>query len=144
MEVLRPLTLTGISEIKIVQNVRLVYRRDLNPIYSKENVHAQFALSGEIKGAITCHLCLDGLDLTPAEKNYLFPLFVESMNILVGKQISHDEQLNKFDIKISPPKINMISSEINTALKSQTQKYDLMLEDLSYTVLTEYNLEALN
>lgn len=144
MEVLRPIDPRGISEIRILENVRLIYRRDLNPVCTKDNIRVQFELSGQIKGHITCHLCLDGLDLTPAEKNYLFPLFVESMNILVGKQLTHDDSLKQFDVKLSSPKINMIPLDINTANRSMTQKYELELEDLSYSVLTEYNLQAMN
>lgn len=144
MEVLRPIDPRGISEIRILENVRLIYRRDLNPVCTRENIRVQFELSGQIKGHITCHLCLDGLDLTPAEKNYLFPLFVESMNILVGKQLTHDDSLKQFDVKLSSPKINMIPLDINTANRSMTQKYELELEDLSYSVLTEYNLQAMN
>ena len=144
MEVTKPIELTRISEIKILQNVRLIHRHDLNPIYSKDNVKVQFEISGEIRGTITCYLCLDGHEITPAERNYIFPLFVESMNILLGRQISLDDELSQFQIKLSSPKISMIAKEINTSLRSMTQKYDLELESLSFNVLTEYSLEALN
>lgn len=144
MEVSRPLELARISEIKILQNVRLIHKHDLNPIYSKDNLRVQFELSGDIKGSITCYLCLDNQDLTPMDRNYIFPLFVESMNILVGKQISMDDELSLFKIKLSPPKLSMIPKELNTALRNVTQKYELELEAGSYNVLTEYSLEALN
>jgi hypothetical protein len=144
MEVLRPIEVARIGEIKILQNVRLVHRTDMNHIYTKENLRVQFMLSGEIKGAITCYLCLDGHDLSPTERNYIFPLFVESMNILIGRQISLDEDLSQFKISMSAPKLNMNSIEVNTALRSMTQKYDLDLQDIQFCVLTEYSLEALN
>lgn len=144
MEVLKPLELARIAEIKILQNVRLIHRHDLNPVYSKDNLRVQFQITGEIKGSITCYLCIDGQELTHSERNYLFPLFVESMNILIGRQITLDEDLSHFKINLSSPKISMIAQEINTSLRSMTQKYELELEDTSYNVLTEYNLEALN
>lgn len=144
MEVLKPIELTRISEIKILQNVRLIHRMDLNPVYSKDNLRVQFEISGEIKGNITCYLCLDGHELEPVERNYIFPLFVEAMNILIGRQITLDDELSHFKINLSAPKISMISKELNTALRSMTQKYDLELEDQSFTILTEYNLTALN
>lgn len=144
MEVSRPLELARISEIKILQNVRLIHKHDLNPVYSKDNLRVQFELSGDIKGSITCYLCLDNQDLTPMDRNYIFPLFVEAMNILVGKQISMDDELSLFQIKLSPPKLSMIPKELNTALRTVTQKYELELEAASYNVLTEYSLEALN
>jgi hypothetical protein len=144
MEVLKPIELTRISEIKILQNVRLIHRMDLNPVYSKDNLRVQFEISGEIKGSITCYLCLDGHELEPVERNYIFPLFVEAMNILIGRQITLDDELSHFKINLSAPKISMITKELNTALRSMTQKYDLELEDQSFTILTEYNLTALN
>ena len=144
MEVTRPLELSRIEEIKILHNVRLVHRHDLNPIHTTNNLRVQFEVSGDLKGAVTCYLCLDGLSLEPVERNYLFPLFVEAMNILVGRQFSLDDDLSKFRIKLSSPKLNMNSVEINTRLKVMMQKYELQLEGVSYNVLTEYNLESLN
>lgn len=144
MEVSKPIELARIDEIKILQHVRLIHRLDLNPIYSKDNLRVQFELQGEIKGSITCYLCLDDQELSTADRNYLFPLFVESMNILIGRQISLDEELSHFRVTLSAPKLSMLSKEINTSLRSLTQKYELELEDMSYKVLTEYNLEAMN
>ncbi len=144
MDALKPIELARISEIKILQNVRLVHRHDLNPIYSKDNLRVQFSLTGEIKGSITCYLCLDGHELSAGERNYIFPLFVESMNILIGRQISLDEELSHFNIKLSPPKLSMIPTEFNTAYKLMMQKYDLELESMFFHVMTEYSLTALN
>lgn len=144
MEVSRPKELVILSEVNILQNVRLMHRNDLNPIYSKDNLRVQFQIEGQIKGSITCYLCLDDKELSQGDKNYLFPLFVESMNILIGKQISMDNELNSYKVKLSPPKLSMISKEINTALRGSTQKYDLEIDDFSYDVLTEYSLESLN
>lgn len=144
MEVTKPIELARIAEIRILQNVRLIHRADLNPVYSKENLRVQFDISGEIRGGITCYLCLDTHELSESEKNYIFPLFVESMNILIGRQISLDDELSLFRLKLSSAKLSMISKEVNTAYRSMTQKYDLELEAMSFIVLTEYNLEALN
>lgn len=144
MEVSKPIEFARIDEIKILHNVRLIHRHDLNPVYSKDNLRVQFDLKGEIKGSITCYLCLDGEELTESERNYLFPLFVESMNILIGRQISLDDEFNHFRITMSSPKLSMISKEINTSLRSMTQKYELELDEMSWKVLTEYNLEAMN
>jgi hypothetical protein len=144
MEVTKAIELTRIDEIKILQNVRLIYRHDLNPLYSKDNLRVQFDLSGEVKGTITCYLCLDGKELDPSDKNYIYPLFVETMNILIGRQISLDEDFNRYKLRLSSPKLSMISKEINTSLRTMTQKYDLEMESMTYQILTEYSLEALN
>jgi hypothetical protein len=144
MEVSKPIELTRIDELRILHNVRLLSRHDLNPVYSKDNLRVQFNLTGEIQGSITCYLCLDGLELTQSEKNFLFPLFVESMNILVGRQVTLDTELTAYRLNISPPRLSMIPHEINSSYRTMTQKYDLELEDLSYSILTEYSLEAFN
>lgn len=144
MEVNKPIEITKVDELKILQNVRLIHKYDLNPIYSKDNLTVQFEISGDIKGTINCYLCLDNLELTQADKNYLFPLFIESMNILIGRQISWEDELNGFKIKISPPKVSMISKEINSSIRIQTQKYDLEMEGINYNVITDYNLQASN
>lgn len=144
MEISKPIEVSSISEIKILQDVRLIHRHDMNPIHSKENLRVQFEITGEIKGAITCYLCLDGHDLLPVERNYFFPLFVETMNILVGRQMGMDKTLKEFKLKLSAPKLSMIPQEINTSYKSLMQKYELELEAITFNVLTEYNLEAIN
>lgn len=144
MEVLRPIEFTRIDELKILQNVRLLHKHDLNPIYSKDNLIVQFEISGDIKGTINCYLCLDQLELSESDKNYLFPLFIESMNILTGKQITLDDEFSNFKIQMSPPKLSMIPREINSSLRVRTQKYDLEMDDISYKVLVDYNLQAAN
>lgn len=144
MDGVRPIELTRMDELNILQNVRLVYRHDLNPISSSDNLRVQFTIGGEVRGTITCYLLLDNSELTSSDKNFLFPLFVESMNILIGRQISIDDEFNGLIINLSSPKLSMIPTTINTANKSLTQKYELEIDDLSYVILCEYSLETLN
>jgi hypothetical protein len=144
MEVSRALELDIVKEINILSNVRVIHRHDLNPVYSKENLQVQFTLSGELKGGITCYLCLDDHELNATDKNYLFPLFVESMNILIGRQISYDHELRNFNINLSAPKLSMNPKELNTAFKSSMQKYELELDGYNFSILNEYSLEAMN
>ena len=141
MDVSHALKLASIKELKILSNVRLINRHDLNSLNSQENLHVQFALSGEVQGSMTCYLCLDHHKLTQTDKNYIFPLFVESMNILVGKQLSLNQQLK---IRLSPPRLSMISQLINTSEKSGMQHYDLQLDGQTFSVLTESTIEILN
>ena len=144
MEVSRMIELSRIEELKILHDVRLINRHDLNPISSTDNLHVQFEVQGDVRGLITCHLCLDGKELTGADKNYLFPLFTESMNILVGRQISMDEEFRNMKIRISAPKLSMIPTTITTKSRQMTQKYELDLESQSFDVLIEYSLEGMN
>jgi hypothetical protein len=129
----------AINEIKILSDVRLVSRSNFTN-NSNNNLHVQFNLSGELRGTITCYLCLDKHELNPTEKNYIFPLFVEAMNILVGKQVSQDKKLKGLKVMLSPPKLSMISQN----LKSEMQHYELELNSHTFSILTDYNLEALS
>lgn len=144
MEVSRPLEVSRIEELKILHNVRLLHRHDLNPITSHDNFRVQFQLAGELKGNITCYLCMDEHDLAAADKNSLFPLFVEAMNILIGRQITLDEELSSYRVSMSAPKLNMNPTAISTKAKSNVHKYELELESASFTVLAEYGIESLN
>jgi hypothetical protein len=144
MEVLKPIELSRIEELKILQNVRLLNKFDLNPIRSTENLMVQFDVTGDVRGCITCYLCLDEKELSTSDKNYLFPLFVESMNILIGKQISIDEVMGQIPLRLSSPKLSLSAREINTAKRNLTQKYDFEIEETIYPILIEYSLQALN
>lgn len=144
MEVSRMVELARIDELKILHNVRLVHRHDLNHISSSENLHVQFDVKGDVRGTITCHLCLDKHELGQAEKNYLFPLFTEAMNILLGRQISMDDEFRNMRIQLSPPKLSMISKDLSTRSRAMTQKYELDFESQSFNVLIEYSLEGMN
>lgn len=144
MEVTRMLELSRIDELKILHNVRLLHSHDLNPTTSNENLRVQFEVNGDIRGHITCYLCLDGFELSGSERNYIFPLFAESMNILVGRQISLDEEFRNMRVQLSPPKISLISKEITTQSRSMIQKYELEMEEMNLTVLIEYSLEGMN
>jgi hypothetical protein len=66
------------------------------------------------------------------------------MNILVGKQVSLDEDFSNLRVEVSPPRLSMNSKEINTSLRSATQKYELELEEETFQVLIQYSLEAIN
>jgi len=144
MDISRTLEIKDIEELKILSDVRLIGRRDLNPIYTKENLQVQFSIHGDLKGLINCHLCLDGLELSTSEKNYLFPLFVETMNILIGKQITESSDLASVNIKLSPPKLSMISKELNTSYKLGMHSYELEVDGQVFKVIAEYLIEALN
>jgi hypothetical protein len=104
----------------------------------------QFDVTGDVRGCITCYLCLDDKELRTSDKNYLFPLFVESMNILIGKQITIDEEMSHLPLKLSSPKLSLSAREINTANRNMTQKYDFEIEENIYQILIEYSLQALN
>lgn len=135
---------SAVEEIKILSNVRLLGRHDLNPVTSTDNLRVQFEITGVRKGSVTCYLCLDGHELTDMERNYIYPLFTEAMNILIGSQISKDSAFRGSDLRLSPPKISLIPVTVETSRKSQIHKYELELTTISFTVLTEYNLETLN
>ena len=130
----------AISEIKILPNVRLLNQAMSEPLLSQDNLRVEFQIRGEIIGKITCYLCLDGHELSQTEKNFIFPLFVESMNILIGKQISYDKSLKNFKINLSPPKISMLTSSLKTNQSKNIQSYNLELDGISFKILSDYQL----
>jgi hypothetical protein len=144
MEVSKSVEVSRIEELKIVSNVRIIFRHDLNPIESFKNLRVNFELSGGIRGHINCYLILDNIDLDQSQRNYLYPLFVEAMNILIGRQLSLDEDFNHLIFKLSPPKINLMPSYLSSKMKSSVHKYELELENMSLDVIAEYMLELPN
>jgi len=144
MEVYDALALDSINEIKILSDVRLIGCSNLSSFKSLQNLHVQFTLDGEMRGKITCFLCLDKHELNTTDKNYIFPLFVEAMNILVGKQVSQDKKLAAFKVQISPPRLSMISQKVSSASQPNIQHYELELSGHTFSILIEYNIEALS
>ena len=144
MESLKSIELSRIEELKIVQDVRLIHKSDLNPVVSKENLSVVFEITGDVKGSVSAYLCLDGKDLGEAERNYMFPLFVEAMNILVGRQITLDKELIHSTVKLSSPKLSMISKDVSTLQRNRTQKYTLDLDYIQFPILMTYQLQAMN
>lgn len=134
-----------IEEIQILSDVRLVGSRDLNPMSFSDYIKVQFELKGETKGVVFCYLDLEDKELTVAEKNYLLPLFLETMNILLGQQISRKFTSTGSDLRLSPPKIVSSKMPFSTHDKRHPiQKYSLELRTISFEVAVEYNLDRLN
>lgn len=144
MDMNKVVQVARIEEINILHNVRLINNHDLNPRVSNDNLSAQFSLSGEVKGNINCYLCLDEKDLGHTDRNYLFPLFIEAMNILIGKQISFDPDLTNLRIDLSTPKVSLNPTHVHTGGRQATHLYQLELDEASYDVLIHYNLEMMN
>lgn len=144
MEVSKTFQMTRIEEIKILNDVRLVNNHDLNPRFSQDNMTVQFNLEGDVKGSVNCYLCLDNKELGYTDRNYLFPLFMESMNILIGKQISFDPELKDLHIQLSPPKISLNPTKVDTKGRQATHLYELLLNDDSFDILIQYNLTLMN
>jgi|GEM_PF-6602460 len=134
--------LSHIEEIKILTDVKLTNESN-DRENSLQNVHVNFILNGEIKGDVTAYLCLDGVDLSTAEKNYLFPLFTESMNILIGKQISLDPQLNYLRVSLSPPRFIGKAESIKLKRGLTSQTYFLETEEFRLPVILIYQLERM-
>ncbi len=144
MDVSHTLEVSKIAEIKILSDVRLISQSITRNISSKDNLHVQFLINGELQGNITCHLFLDKHELSPTDKNFIFPLFTEAMNILIGKQLSQDIKLKNLMTKLSPPKLSMISRDLISENRPGTQLYALELDGFTFKVLIEYNFEVIS
>jgi|SRR5690554_1016489 len=144
MDIDKTLEVTRIEEIKILNDVRLINGHDLNARTSTDNLTVQFNLEGDVKGGINCYLCLDGKELSYTDRNYLLPLFIEAMNILIGKQISLDPDMCDLKIALSTPKIKLNPTTVHTNGRSSTHLYELQLNETSYDVLIQYSLQMMN
>lgn len=144
MEISKPMEVIRFEEINILNDVRLIHSHDLNHRESKDNLTAQFELTGEVKGLINCFLLLDEKEVGYTDRNYLFPLFIESMNILIGKQISMDPEMSNLKINMSAPKIKLNPTTVNSKGRFSTHLYELQLNDISYDVLIQYSLQMMN
>ncbi|HLT23185.1 MAG TPA: hypothetical protein VKZ84_07070, partial [Bacteriovoracaceae bacterium] len=71
MDINKNIEVGQLEEITILYDVRLISNHDLNPRTSKDNLTAQFVLTGEVRGTINCYLCLDDKDLGHTDRNYL-------------------------------------------------------------------------
>jgi hypothetical protein len=134
-----------IEEVQILSDVRLVGSRDLNPLSFTDYIKVQFEIIGEVKGHIFCYLDLEDKELSIEEKNYLLPLFLESMNILLGQQLSRNYNTSGADLRLTPPKIVSSKSLFFTNGKRRPiQKYSLELRTMTFDIAIEYNLERMN
>lgn len=144
MDISKSVQVTRIEEINILHDIRLINHHDLNPRITKDNLTAQFHLKGDVKGSINCYLCLDDKELTHTDRNYLLPVFMESMNILIGQQISLDPDLHSLKIDLSTPKMSLIPTLVNTSGRESTHLYQLQLNETHYDILVQYALELVN
>lgn len=144
MDVYKNLDWSEVERLKISPTSRIVRKKDINPLHSDENITVQFQTSGDIVGTIDCHLCLDNKEITEADRNFLYPLFAESMNILIGKLISTDKLLMNSNIKLSPPKITIYSKMLDSRLVEKLMVYELMINDFEFDVIMNLNLTVMN
>ncbi|GEM_PF-1268593 len=144
MDVYKNLDWEAVEKLKISSGSKIVLKRDLNFLRSEENISVQFLLDGEVKGSVDCHLCLDNKDIDENSRNYLYPYFTESMNILLGRLISTDPMLSALKIKLSPPKCTIYSKTIDSRLMSELVVYSLVINDFDFDVVLNLNLTVIN
>lgn len=144
MDVYKNIDWSEVEKLKISSSSRIVMKKDINHFHSDENITVQFQLAGQVNGNIDCHLCLDNKDITEAERNYLYPLFAESMNILIGRLISTDKLLSQSTITLSPPRITIYSKMIDSRLVDKLTVYELKINDYEFNVILGLNLTIVN
>jgi hypothetical protein len=88
------------------------------PLNNKKanEIAVAFNIDGELKGSIVCILELGVRKLSQAEENYLYSLFIESMNIFLGQFLTNIE--NKYDLMstLSTPKIYLMNDLLPSGL----------------------------
>lgn len=133
-----------VEGLRISPHSKITHKKDLNHIRSTENIQVQFSLSGDVKGMIHCYLCLDDREMTEADKNYLYPLFTESMNILIGRLISTDKLFSVSNIQLSAPRFTLYSKMIDSRMVDQLIVYELKINDHEFNVILNLDLTAIN
>lgn len=140
MDIYKNLDWSEVERVKISPSSRITKKNDLNHIRSTENISVVFQLKGDIKGNIDCHLCLDNKDVTEADRNYLYPFFTESMNILIGRLLSTDKLLSSSQVKLSPPKCTLYSKIVDSRLVTKLMVYELTINDFEFDVVLNMNI----
>lgn len=105
-----------IPEMNIYNQAYLEIER---PLIEANSVHAQtshelaitFEIEGQLKGKISCFLDTFEKDIKTKDANFFQLLFVESMNILVGRMLTQIESEHGIMAILSNPKLNPVKSE---------------------------------
>jgi hypothetical protein len=140
MDLYKNIDWSEVEKLKISSTSRIIKKKDLSHFHSDENITVQFSLTGDVSGTIDCYLCLDNKDVSEGNRNYLYPLFTESMNILIGKLISTDKVFSNAHIKLSPPKCTIYSKMIDSRLVEKLMMYELVINDFEFNVILNLNL----
>ena len=144
MDVLKNIDWSEVEKLKISSASRIIQKKDLNHIQSTENITVQFDLNGDVRGQINCYLCLDNKEIAEGTKNYLYPLFTESMNILLGRLISTDKLLSQSKIDLSAPRCTLFSKKIDSRNIDQVMMYQLKINDYEFDVLLNLGLTVVS
>ena len=90
-------------------------------IKEENEVAVAFKLEGELRGSIVCLLNLGTRKLSQGEENYLYSLFTESMNILMGQFLTNLEDQLGILSSISAPRMYLSHDPLPTSLAYNTQ-----------------------
>ena len=133
-----------IQSLKILSNVHInnLKTEELYQNYDGgECDRASFNVNGYFLGQIDCYLFIDDQNFDVSELNYIIPLFVEGMNILIGRQLSMDAEKALADFKLSPPKLTK-QQKVTNNLKLKT--YSLNLDETIFKIGINFDLKELN
>ncbi len=97
-----------------------------------------FGLTGELKGFVVCECPLVSYSRTKANYQFLQGLFVESMNILLGKILTHLEEQENILCYITAPK-TLTHDSNNSILLQQIESYkkNSLLVDAIYNICVD-------
>ena len=103
---------------------------------TKKEIGVRFKHDGEIKGDVYCFLDMYDKSISPGEINFFKSLFVESMNILIGKVLTDIEDKFNQMVQLSSPQFFEIDQVVEIKPISRDGK-DIALQ-------TGYKLISLN
>jgi hypothetical protein len=130
-----------IHSLKILSNVEIKnLLRSNNFKKTTEDVIycASFRVEGFFNGIISCYFFIDETKLELAELNYLIPLFIESMNILIGKELSIKAEKGSNNFKLYPPQLYKKYEIENLVLN----EYQLELDENTFSIGIDFNIKV--
>ncbi|MBL7665574.1 MAG: hypothetical protein JNM93_10615 [Bacteriovoracaceae bacterium] len=95
-----------------------------------------FGISGEISGFVVCKANLENVTSNEKRHGFLQGLFVESMNILLGKIFTNIENAHSLMSYLSPPKILTTAAQ-QPMLFKELKKF----EEAAKPITTAYSLK---
>lgn len=133
-----------IQSLKILSNVQINNSMSAG-LYSlhdiKDTYRATFNVSGYFSGQIDCYLFINDQNFELAELNYLIPLFVEGMNILIGRQLLIEAEIAKSEFKLTPPRL---TRQQKVKEETKLKIYNLNLDETIFKIGINFDLKALN
>ncbi|MAX67463.1 MAG: hypothetical protein QF441_12235 [Bacteriovoracaceae bacterium] len=93
------------------------------PVQTKHEIPLYFELKGDFNGVAICYLDTYQKELSVDQASFFQSLYVESMNILLGKMLTEIDKKKHYEITCSSPYISKTQTMMNIFNDNKTQIY---------------------